>query len=152
MEKKIIQVNESEYNSILRQVVAVIENSKATIAKNINIGINTTHWNIGKLLHDKKLESKHGSGVVNRLSVDLKQMYPEMGVSPRNLWDMKKFYERFKESDEKLRHAVAVLPWSSIPDTDHLTISWLTCLVPWRHIASFRRNRAYHAKGLGTTN
>ena len=32
MEKKIIQVNESEYNSILRQVVAVIENSKATIA------------------------------------------------------------------------------------------------------------------------
>ena len=111
MEKKIIQVNESEYNSILRQVVAVIENSKATIAKNINIGINTTHWNIGKLLHDKKLESKHGSGVVNRLSVDLKQMYPEMGVSPRNLWDMKKFYERFKESDEKLRHAVAVLPW-----------------------------------------
>ena len=52
MEKKIIQVNESEYNSILRQVVAVIENSKATIAKNINIGINTTHWNIGKLLHD----------------------------------------------------------------------------------------------------
>ena len=111
MEKKIIQINESEYNSILRQVVAVIENSKATIAKNINIGINTTHWNIGKLLHDKKLESKHGSGVVNRLSVDLKQMYPEMGVSPRNLWDMKKFYERFKESDEKLRHAVAVLPW-----------------------------------------
>ena len=72
MEKKIIQVNESEYNSILRQVVAVIENSKATIAKNINIGINTTHWNIGKLLHDKKLESKHGSGVVNRLS-DRKQ-------------------------------------------------------------------------------
>ena len=57
----------------------------------------TGFWNGGKLLHEKKLESKHGSGVVNRLSVDLKQMYPEMGVSPRNLWDMKKFYERFKE-------------------------------------------------------
>jgi predicted nuclease of restriction endonuclease-like (RecB) superfamily len=24
---------------------------------------------------------------------------------------MKKFYERFKDCDEKLRHAVAVLPW-----------------------------------------
>ena len=34
-----------------------------------------------------------------------------MGVSPRNLWDMKKFYERFCESDPKLRQAVAVLPW-----------------------------------------
>ena len=34
-----------------------------------------------------------------------------MGVSPRNLWDMKKFYERFCESEPKLRQAVAVLPW-----------------------------------------
>jgi len=55
MENKITQINESEYNSILRQVVAVIENSKATIAKNINIGINNTHWIIGKLLYEKKL-------------------------------------------------------------------------------------------------
>ncbi len=111
MANEIITINESEYNAILRQVVAVIEDSKATIAKNINVSVNTTHWKIGMLLHEKKLESKHGSGVVNRLSVDLKQIYPEMGVSPRNLWDMKKFYERFKDCDEKLRHAVAVLPW-----------------------------------------
>ena len=111
MANEIITINESEYNVILRQVVAVIEDSKTTIAKNINVSINTTHWKIGMLLHERKLESKHGSGVVNRLSVDLKQIYPEMGVSPRNLWDMKKFYERFKDSEEKLRHAVAVLPW-----------------------------------------
>ena len=110
MANEIITINESEYNAILRQVVAVIEDSKTTIAKNINVSINTTHWKIGMLLHERKLESKHGSGVVNRLSVDLKQIYPEMGVSPRNLWDMKKFYERFKDCDEKLRHAVAVLP------------------------------------------
>ena len=37
------------------------------------------------MLHDRKVESKHGSGVVNRLSYDLKQRYPQMGVSPRNL-------------------------------------------------------------------
>jgi len=53
------------------------------------------------LLHDKKIESKHGSGVVNRLSFDLKQRYPQMGVSPRNLWDMKKFYERFCDSESQ---------------------------------------------------
>lgn len=48
--------------------------------------------------------------VVNRLSFDLKLCYPQMGVSPRNLWDMKKFYERFCDREPKLRH-VAVLPW-----------------------------------------
>ena len=36
--------------------VAVIENSKATIAKNINIGINTKYWNIGKLQQECRRE------------------------------------------------------------------------------------------------
>lgn len=36
-----------------------------------------------------------------------------MGVSPRQLWDMKRFYERYKDADEKLRRSVALLPWSS---------------------------------------
>ena len=34
-----------------------------------------------------------------------------MGLSSRNLWDMKRFYERYHMSDPKLRQAVAVLPW-----------------------------------------
>lgn len=84
---------------------------QAMVATTVCSAIGTAHWEIGKLLHDKKIESKHGSGVVNRLSFDLKQRYPQMGVSPRNLWDMKKFYERFCESEPKLRQAVAVLPW-----------------------------------------
>lgn len=34
-----------------------------------------------------------------------------MGLSPRNLWDMKRFYLRYNEYDIKLRQAVAVLQW-----------------------------------------
>ena len=97
----IIQIQESEYDAILRQAVAVIDKTRVMVATTICSAIGTAHWEIGKLLHDKKLESKHGSGVVNRLSYDLKQRYPQMGVSPRNLWDMKKFYERFYESEPK---------------------------------------------------
>ena len=107
----IIQGQESEYDAILRQAVAVIDKTRAMVATTVCSAIGTAHWEIGKLLHDKKIESKHGSGVVNRLSFDLKQRYPQMGVSPRNLWDMKKFYERFCSSELKLRQAVAVLPW-----------------------------------------
>lgn len=107
----ITNIQESEYEAILRQAVAVIDRTRTMVATTICSAIGSAHWEIGKLLHDRKLESKHGSGVVNRLSYDLKQRYPQMGVSPRNLWDMKKFYERFCESDPKLRQAVAVLPW-----------------------------------------
>ena len=110
----ITQIQEPEYDAILRQAVAVIDRTRAMVATAVCSAIGMTHWEIGKLLHDRKVESKHGSGVVNRLSYDLKQRYPQMGVSPRNLWDMKKFYERFCNSDSKLRQAVAVIPWGHI--------------------------------------
>jgi len=63
------------------------------------------------LLSEKKIEKGHGASVVNRLSVDLKAAFSEMGLSPRNLWNMKRFLERYYEADAKLLRLVAVLPW-----------------------------------------
>ncbi len=103
--------NEEEYNVLLRQAVAVIESSRVQIAKQLNTVAMSSYWEIGKLLEESKLDSKYGDNVVERLSVDLKSKYPDMGLSPRNLWDMKKFYLRYLECDIKLRQAVAVLPW-----------------------------------------
>lgn len=112
MTKMIVSpIGESDYNELLRQAVAVIDQARASIAFHANSTISAAHWNLGQLLHERKLESKHGSGVVNRLSSDLKQRFPDMGVSPRNLWDMKRFYLRYVNTDENLRQAVAVLPW-----------------------------------------
>ena len=65
----------------------------------MNTAAISTYWEIGRLLEERKLDSKYGDGIIKRLS-------------PRNLWDMKKFYLRYCESDTKLRQAVAVLPWS----------------------------------------
>ncbi|MBD5201241.1 MAG: DUF1016 domain-containing protein [Bacteroidales bacterium] len=105
---------ESEYNDILRQAITVIETARNKAAHAIVGSSNEMHWEIGKLLYDKKLDSKHGDKVVKRLSIDLKAAYPKMGMSERNLWDMKRFYVRFKGSEPKLRQAVAVLPWWNI--------------------------------------
>ncbi len=99
------------YNELLRQAVAVIETSRLRAAKQLNTIVMSSYWEIGKLLDERKIDSKHGDNIVNRLSVDLKAKYPGMGLSPRNLWDMKKFYLRYNEGDTKLRQAVAVLPW-----------------------------------------
>lgn len=107
-------INESEYNDILLQAVALFDSARGTAAKSLSTVSNLAYWSMGKLLNERKLEGKYGDGVVNRLSVDLKQHFPNMGVSPRNLWDMKRFYERFCNSDEKLRQTVAVLPWGHI--------------------------------------
>ena len=106
-----ITINEQGYDDLLRQAVAVIDHSRSLMAMQACSISSNAYWGIGKLLYDRKLDSKHGDAVVKRLSVDLKQRYPDMGLSPRNMWDMKKFYIRYKESDEKVRQRVAVLPW-----------------------------------------
>jgi len=70
------------------------------------------YWNIDQRLSEEKMEKGYGSNVVKRLSSDLQQEFPDTtGFSPRNLWNMKKFYEYYSIADEKLRQLVAVLPW-----------------------------------------
>ena len=64
-----------------------------------------------KSLTEKQLEEGYGSGIVKQLSVDLKAEFPDMGVAPRNLWNMKRFYELYYQLDTKLLQSVAVLPW-----------------------------------------
>ena len=109
--KDIVAITPVDYNELLQQAVAVLEKARIAIARSVAGNVSNAHWEIGKLLQEKKLDSQHGAGVVERLSIDLKQRYPKMGLSPRSLWLMKRFYCRFCDSALKLQQAVAVLPW-----------------------------------------
>ncbi|MEG1717524.1 MAG: PDDEXK nuclease domain-containing protein [Bacteroidales bacterium] len=111
MTKEIKIINDIEYAQILQQAVAEIQTARTTIARQVNVTVNSAYWNIGKLLFEKNLEGGYGSGVVNRLSIDLKEQFPNMGLSPRNLWYMKRYYELYYQADTKLQRSVAVLPW-----------------------------------------
>lgn len=104
-------VIETEYTELLNTAIAQINGARNSIALQVNTTVNSAYWNLGKLLHDKKIEGGYGSNVINRLSVDLKTEFPDMGLSPRNLWYMKRFYERYCNVSEKLQRSVAVLSW-----------------------------------------
>ena len=106
-----IEFNENEYNKLLQQTVEVIEHARIQVAKQVNTTVTSSYWEIGKLLTELKVDSKYGDRYVKRLSVDLKKIYPNMGVSPRNLYDMKRFYLLYYQEDKKVRQAVALLPW-----------------------------------------
>lgn len=106
-----LSINKEEYGNLLKQAVEQILHTRQLVAKQINTTVQSAYWNLGKLLFEKQLEEGYGSGVVKQLSIDLKNEFPDMGLSSRNLWDMKRFYERYHLADQKLRQAVAVLPW-----------------------------------------
>ena len=101
-----------DYNQILLQTVAVIEDARFQLAKQLNTTVSATYYQIGKLLYSETIEGEYGDAVIKRLSHDLKERYPRMGLSPRQLWNMRKFFQRYKDSDQKLLRSVAVLPWS----------------------------------------
>ncbi len=101
-----------KYNDILRQIVTEIKSTRVVVARRVNSEMMQMYWNIGKRLAMEGLEKGYGSSVVKRLAADLQLEFPETtGFSARNLWDMKKFYEFYKDVDEKLRQLVALLPW-----------------------------------------
>ena len=114
MKKNIVNSSEmgrDEYSSLLSTAVAQVEAARNAVAVSVNTTAISTYWNLGKLLHDRKIEYGYGGGVVKRLSADMKTRFPDMGFSPRNLWNMKLFYERYAHSGKKLLQAVAVLRW-----------------------------------------
>lgn len=70
------------------------------------------NWSIGRDLVTRKAEERWGSGVVEQLSLDLRDAFPqEKGFSSRNLWRMKQWYLFFStpEAYEKLPQLVAEL-------------------------------------------
>lgn len=83
-----LSIGSGDYAEILRHAVAVIEHARTEIARHVNGYVSTAYWEIGQMLHERKIESGYGDRVAKRLSADLKERYPKMGVSPRNLWDM----------------------------------------------------------------
>lgn len=104
-------IGENDYNELLLQAVAEIKGGRRKIAHQLNSSLINVYWNLGRMLDERKLDSEHGSGVVRRLASDLKQQFPDMGFSERNMWYMKRFYLRYAGEEAKLQQAVAVLPW-----------------------------------------
>ncbi len=76
-----------EYKELLLQAVAVIESARFRLARQVAATSNDTYWEIGKLLYDRKLESKHGSQIVMKLSA----CYIQRGTQTRS-WIIKRGY------------------------------------------------------------
>lgn len=58
------------------------------------------NWQLGRDLVERKAEEKWGKGIVEQLSLDLQDEFPDAtGFSARNLWNMKKWYLFYSSSD-----------------------------------------------------
>ena len=116
-----------------------------------SIKINTEklrfNWSVGRDLVIRKAEERWGSGVVEQLSLDLKEAFPqEKGFSSRNMWRIKQWYQFFSttETDEKLPRLMAELQKIESPYlinmsqpvavlTGEQSFPMVLGMIPWGH-------------------
>lgn len=106
-----IQKSDSQYLDFVREIKRTIQQSRLRAVRHTNHELIELYWNIGKEIVERQERHGWGKSIVERLSNDLRQEFPGVsGFSSRNLWDMRRFYEEYREL-EFLRQAVAEIPW-----------------------------------------
>jgi predicted nuclease of restriction endonuclease-like (RecB) superfamily len=100
------------YEKTLSSIIKRVEESKHQAVTTVNKLLIELYWFIGETIMNLLDKGKWGTGIIARLSQDLKMKYPEMsGFSIRNLWNMKRFYETYREN-VKLQTLSAEISWS----------------------------------------
>ena len=101
----------TDYAAFLASVKKEIQTSRIKATRVVNRELIMLYWKIGEMIVRKQEELGWGKSVVQKLSKDICSEFEGIqGFSPRNLWDMKRLYEQYREQPN-LRQLVAEIPW-----------------------------------------
>lgn len=109
---------DADYVAWLSEIKRRYHSAQIKAAVKVNTEKLAFNWSVGRDLVIRKAEEKWGSGVVEQLSFDLQEAFPnEKGFSSRNLWRMKQWYLFFSttEAHKKLTQLVAELQTAESP-------------------------------------
>ncbi|MBI5099710.1 MAG: DUF1016 domain-containing protein [Nitrospirae bacterium] len=105
-------VKKNDYKKFLGRLKDEIITARQKAYKTVNRQLVELYLSIGESIYEKVEVSNWGQGIVETLSQDLQKEFPDMkGFSSRNLWEMKKIFETYKDN-QKLQPLVAELSWS----------------------------------------
>jgi hypothetical protein len=101
---------DEEYIHWLQKVKEQYRSSQAKAAVRVNDAMIEFYWKLGHDIVDLKAESKWGTGVIEQLSLDMREEFPDVrGFSTRNLWYVKQWYILYSQHFIKLQQVVAEL-------------------------------------------
>ena len=103
--------NSKVYRNLLANLKDQIRTARVRAALAVNRELVLLYWQIGMQILTRQSEEGWGTGVIERLAIDLRAEFPDMrGLSPRNLRYMKSFAEAWPEKPI-VQQAAAQLPW-----------------------------------------
>ncbi|MDR1133136.1 MAG: PDDEXK nuclease domain-containing protein [Synergistaceae bacterium] len=102
------------YGDLRDSIINRIKDTRFKVLYHANAEKNLMYWQIGNDILRKQENEGWGAKVIDRLSKDLKEAFPDMsGFSPRNLKYMRKFAESWT-NEEIVQQVVAQIQWRSI--------------------------------------
>lgn len=99
------------YVGFLIEIKEQIKQERLKAVISANSALVMMYWNIGRSILNRQNSEGWGTKVIDRLSVDLKDEFPEMtGFSARNLKYMRKFAESWQDSSI-VQEVLAQISW-----------------------------------------
>ncbi|PID93329.1 MAG: hypothetical protein CSA95_08070 [Bacteroidetes bacterium] len=107
--------NTSEYKRWIEELKSEVQKSQIKASISVNQTLLDLYWRIGKSISEKINLTKWGASVVENVSKDLRNHFPnQQGFSRSNLFSMRKWYEFYTKSGldiEKVQQLVGQIPW-----------------------------------------
>ena len=121
-------------NLLSDRIIALVEQARQTVAKNVNSVMVFTYYHIGKMLVDEwqhgEKRAEYGVQLLANVSADLTKVFKK-GFSVQNLERMRKFFLLYSNSSRDLRNSDVFQKSSSVmrisdseSDACFLPISW----------------------------
>ena len=105
---------DAPYFELRDSIIMRIKESRLRFVIQANTGMIELYWSIGRDILRRQETEGWGAKVIDRLSADLKEEFPDMsGFSPRNLKNMRRFAENWADP-QIVQQPVAQLQWRSI--------------------------------------
>ena len=99
------------YEAWIRSIKERIQRARIKASMLVNSEQTLLYWDVGHDILEKQNNEGWGTKVVDRMSADLKEAFPDMtGWSPRNLKYMRAFADAWRRQ-EIVQAPLAQLPW-----------------------------------------
>lgn len=101
------------YPELLEDLKRTVADARWRAQRVVNTELLRLYWRIGQTILTRQQAEGWGTAVIERLSVDLREAFPQMrGLSRRNMFYMRSFAQAWPE--EVVQQAVAQLPWGHV--------------------------------------
>lgn len=100
-----------DYDETLSAIKQHIQAERLRVTMAANAAMVLLYWDIGRLILERQEREGWGAKVIDRLSADLRAVYPDMkGLSPRNLKYMRAFTAAWPDRGI-VQEPLARIPW-----------------------------------------